>query len=662
MQLFTNNATSKLVAGISNVSLSLQVSAGDGAKFPNPTGGDYFLATLSRVTSGIESNVEIVKVTARATDVFTIIRAQEGTSALVYLEDDFVQLRMTAATATDTEAHKGNTANPHAVTAAQVGAPSGSGTSTGTNTGDQTITLTGGVTGSGTGAFAATVVTNANLTGEVTSVGNATTVTNAAVIGKVLTGYVSGAGTVAATDTILQAINKLNGNVFAERTSTATLTNKTITSPVLTTPTLSTEAVAVTTNNLPALHPSLNLDFANGRTVDPRITFTRASTATRVNSKGLIETVASGVPRIDYDPVTLACKGLLIEEARTNLLTYSEQFDNAAWTKGNSTITANALTAPDGTLTADKHVENSTLSYHTLVCNTSVTSGVTYTVSRYFKAGGRSEVFLGFDTINSAFTYQYGRFNLNTGVATTYLGSPVLSMVNCGNGWYRCSVTATATATATAAISQQLIGTPGAADGSYTGDGTSGVYIWGAQLEAGAFATSYIPTTSAQVTRAADVATMTGTNFSDWYRQDEGSFVCDWAQSLTTSTADTFGLFLVSGTSGALPIISSRIGYVGFRRIRSYAQDTGAFFEYVSEGNAETSNSGKFSLTYAATNDFATSSSGATVVTDTAGSISDFSCNTLQLGLATSQLNGHIARLAYYPKRLTNVELQALSA
>lgn len=93
--------------------------------------------------------------------------------------------------------------------------PSGSGTSTGTNTGDQTITLTGGVTGTGTGSFAATVVTNANLTGEVTSVGNATTLTNSAVIGKVLTGYTSGAGTVASTDTILQAVQKLNGNIAA---------------------------------------------------------------------------------------------------------------------------------------------------------------------------------------------------------------------------------------------------------------------------------------------------------------------------------------------------------------------------------------------------------------------------------------------------------------
>lgn len=121
MQLFTNNATSKLVAGISNVALSLQISAGDGLKFPNPTGGDFFLATLSKVTSGIESNVEIVKVTARATDVFTIVRAQEGTTAKVYAEDDFIQLRMTAATATANEAHQNNVSNPHTVTKAQVG-------------------------------------------------------------------------------------------------------------------------------------------------------------------------------------------------------------------------------------------------------------------------------------------------------------------------------------------------------------------------------------------------------------------------------------------------------------------------------------------------------------------------------------------------------------
>jgi hypothetical protein len=120
-QLFTNNAGSRLVAGISNVALSVQVAVGDGALFPNPTGGDFFLCTLSKIVSGIETNREIVKVTARAGDVFTIVRAQEGTTAQVYAEADYIQLRSTAAESTSNEAHKNNTANPHAVTKAQVG-------------------------------------------------------------------------------------------------------------------------------------------------------------------------------------------------------------------------------------------------------------------------------------------------------------------------------------------------------------------------------------------------------------------------------------------------------------------------------------------------------------------------------------------------------------
>ena len=109
-------------------------------------------------------------------------------------------------------------------TIAATGAVTGSNLS-GTNTGDQTITLTGGVTGSGTGSFAATVVTNANLTGDVTSSGNATTLTNAPVIAKVLTGYTSGAGTVAATDSILQAIQKLNGNDATNANLTGVITS-----------------------------------------------------------------------------------------------------------------------------------------------------------------------------------------------------------------------------------------------------------------------------------------------------------------------------------------------------------------------------------------------------------------------------------------------------
>jgi hypothetical protein len=121
MQLYANNAASKLDAPVSAVGLTLQVKAGDGALFPNPTGGDFFMLTLSKVASGVENTIEITKCTARVGDVLTIVRAQEGTTASAYTVDDRAELRMTAATPTAYEAHVNSTANPHATTKAQVG-------------------------------------------------------------------------------------------------------------------------------------------------------------------------------------------------------------------------------------------------------------------------------------------------------------------------------------------------------------------------------------------------------------------------------------------------------------------------------------------------------------------------------------------------------------
>ena len=104
----------------------------------------------------------------------------------------------------------------------------------------------------------------------------------------------------------------------------------------------------------PTARPSLDLDFANTRCLDPRITFSRASTATFVGADGLIQTAATNVARFDHDPVTRESLGLLVEEARTNLITYSEQLNNTGWFKNLVTVSANAGVAPDGTFTADQ--------------------------------------------------------------------------------------------------------------------------------------------------------------------------------------------------------------------------------------------------------------------------------------------------------------------
>lgn len=296
----------------------------------------------------------------------------------------------------------------------------------------------------------------------------------------------------------------LDSGAFATTDTAQTLTNKTLTNPVLT-----TESISLTTNNLPTIRPTLNLDFTNSQSVDPRITFTRASTASRVNSKGLIEIVPSGVPRIDFDPVTLECKGLLIEEERTNLLIYSENFDNAVWTKTRCSITPNVIIAPDGTLTADKLVEDTTASVsHPLQCGVTVAANTSVTLSVFAKAGERGFVILRLSP-DGTNLIACG-FDLTNGIAGTVVlggnGTGASATITADeNDWYKCSLSGIPSTTVANPIAVFYPSTSASYSGTgfiYTGDGTSGLYIWGAELNAAAFPASYIPSTETHTGRA----------------------------------------------------------------------------------------------------------------------------------------------------------------
>jgi hypothetical protein len=250
------------------------------------------------------------------------------------------------------------------------------------------------------------------------------------------------------------------------------------------------------------------------------MTVVRATTATRVNSAGLIESVAINVPRLDYTDST--CPRLLVEPQRTNLLKYSEQFDNAAWTKLNGTITANSVTSPDGTINADKLVEDTSTGNHRIVNSAfPVSNGTAYSQSWYVKyfnnqwvqlnRGQEGSGYLNFDLINGVVG--------NTGGITNYEISVM------PNGWYRISINYVVTGTfATAGISI-LKTNINARYESYVGDGTSGVYIWGCQYEQSSYPTSYIPTTTAAVTRNADVISKTG--ISSLIGQTEGTLYAE---------------------------------------------------------------------------------------------------------------------------------------
>jgi hypothetical protein len=384
----------------------------------------------------------------------------------------------------------------------------------------------------------------------------------------------------------------------------------------------------------PTVLPSLNLDFANSKKLDPRITFTRASVGTFVNENGLVTTAASGAARFDHDPVTGKCLGLLVEEARTNNLLYSEQFDNGYWTKNNTAVTSNAAIAPDGTLTADLLYTTTSGFAHVSKVVGSVSSAP-YTTTIYLKSAGFTWAY-----VYGAQGNHFAFFNLIDGtVGSKTAGITASSISSVGNGWYRCTVTQTVT------YLTFFVG-PADANGSTasTASGTSGIYAWGAQLEKGAFPTSYIPTVGSTVTRAADVASITGSNFSSWYNQSAGSWFVNHdggnAFALTVGT-DANNRYYLSENAGN--------GYfMKTLGVNQFSFSTGIF----------TKGAISYGANYA---NIATSGTLQTAATSVSPPVS----NSLKIGMGINndfQGTGTISHLTYYPVRLPDAQLQALTA
>ena len=214
------------------------------------------------------------------------------------------------------------------------------------------------------------------------------------------------------------------------------------------------------------------------------ITFTRASGATYLDSDGVLKTASTNIPRIEYDADGNRL-GLLVEEQRTNIQVYSEEFDNAAWAKANSSIDSNVIVAPDGNTTADKLVESAATAarYVYKVGGIAVPAG-DYCGSVYAKAAERSRLVV---ALYSGSNYELVQFDLSAGTIVQEATAGIATITSVGNGWYRCSVKRTlGSVTTYLSIGPYInanIGTLTGGFPSYTGDGTSGVYIWGAQLE-----------------------------------------------------------------------------------------------------------------------------------------------------------------------------------
>jgi hypothetical protein len=293
--------------------------------------------------------------------------------------------------------------------------------------------------------------------------------------------------------------------------------------------------------NYPVVSPTLNLDFANTKTLDPRITFTRASGGSYVGADGLIKYAGVNEARFDHDPETGESLGLLIEEARTNLFNRSEDFSAAKTDVSNGLgVNVNSIESPDGTKSADKvfikisddsQANGLQFNIFTPVANQPYTTSCFLKMDemryvRYVSQGG------GISSLGV-------NVDLLTGKIISSVGSPNnFSITPYPNGWYRISVTVTPISTASL-TSRILALDPSGQVLSFLGVIGSGFYIWGIQMEQASFATSYIPTQASTRTRAGDRALITGKNFSDFYRQDEGSIFIEFLNTPSSTPFPT---------------------------------------------------------------------------------------------------------------------------
>jgi hypothetical protein len=391
--------------------------------------------------------------------------------------------------------------------------------------------------------------------------------------------------------------------------------------------------------------------------------YTPTTTQPITNYIPVLLTAPAGVARFDHNPTTGESLGLLIEEQRTNLWLRSEEFDNATWVKDSCTVLANATISPDGTLTADRFVPNAGA-----LANSRLRQGFAYTAQQftytvYAKKDGN---FLYYATASAAV------FNPVPSVYVDLTDGSVLQSSNAtttvtsvGNGWYRISIKPNANAVSGTSSFGILHGAADAVGSSaVTGNGYSGIFFWGAQLEAGAFPTSYIPTVAATVTRNADAATMTGTNFSSWYRQDEGSIFTSFnVGAVSPIFKVAFHAFIDTTARGFQFVVNANGASASFNIYNDASE-----YQGTAPFPATPANSSVVAVGSYKTDDSAASinvnGSASAPTTDTSV-ILPSGLTQLSIGRASNgsgNLNGHIRKLAYYPKRLTNAELQGLTS
>ena len=383
--------------------------------------------------------------------------------------------------------------------------------------------------------------------------------------------------------------------------------------------------------------------------------FARTTSATRVAKNGFITTVGANVPRLNYDILdgeVVGCPHLLLEPVRLNSIPYSQEFSNSDWTKSNTTITSNVVISPDGTLNASKITENSASGTHR-ISDTIIVSGtgVIYTQSIFAKSGGNGRylrIFRGSGTYNNAV------FDLENGTVVTQSGSNIINtkIENYGNGWYRCISTYT---TQFGNIATYYGLQNGSTD-SYQGDGTSGIYIWGAMLEEGSFATSYIKSNSGSATtRAAE--TCNGSGDAATFNDSEGVLMAE------ISALTDLGSYRLISLSDGTTSQAVRILYnITDNQIYGQCVVGGSTVAFIPFVPTSISNINKIAFLYKQ-NDFQLWVNGFQVGTDTSGSIpTGLNDLSFDRGDGVNPFYGKTKQIQYHSTALSDSNLEKLTS
>jgi hypothetical protein len=395
---------------------------------------------------------------------------------------------------------------------------------------------------------------------------------------------------------------------------------------------------------------TLSLWGAQAETRSAATAYTPTTTQPITNYIPVLLSAGGNQARFDHNPTTGESLGLLVEEQRTNLASYSADLGNtSAWPPAGITTISNASIAPDGTLSAMRMVAATSSGDHDLYRYFNL-SNSSYTLSIYAKYSGAHLA------LSAGISNPWAGciFDLQNGVAKTPQGTGMTctaSIQSVGNGWYRCSITYTGTSSYGTYVIISSTNNVNATMGpygfiAYPGDGWSGVQLWGCQLEAGAFPTSYIPTLASTVTRSPDNANITGANFTSWFQPQQGSLYIESS-------------YPKSGTRSPFQIgssISNRYGFYTPDQALNYYDGSVPFTTSFSSTSSKIACS---LVNY----DIAVSFNNSTASAIPSGR-SLLNADKLTIGSADyggEYICGTIRKIAYYPARLSNTQLQALT-